>query len=115
MQTWQMASSVSYGKPFVLKILITIDKTQSVVLKCQSLAIKLKKGIVGETIVKQLAKLTSFKIKESNHQIIPFKLVCEMLFKIYAKSEFFQNSCMKRDQNYLLNTVFLNPNYFSLY
>ena len=39
-----MASSVSYGKPFVLKILITIDKTQSVVLKCQSLAIKLKKG-----------------------------------------------------------------------
>ena len=27
-----------------------------------------------------------------------------MLFKIYAKSEFFQNSCMKRDQNYLLNT-----------
>ena len=38
-----------------------------------------------------------------------------MLFKIYAKSQFFQNSCMKRDQNYLLNTVFLNPNYFSLY
>ena len=38
-----------------------------------------------------------------------------MLLKIYAKSEFFQNSCMKRDQNYLLNTVFLNPNYFSLY
>ena len=38
-----------------------------------------------------------------------------MPFKIYAKSEFFQNSCMKRDQNYLLNTVFLNPNYFSLY
>ena len=39
-----MASSVSYGKPFVLKILITIDKTQSVVLKYQSLAIKVKKG-----------------------------------------------------------------------
>ena len=46
-----MASSVSYGKPIVLKILITIDKTQSVVLKCQSLAIKLKRGIVSETIV----------------------------------------------------------------
>ena len=46
-----MASPVSYGKPFVLKILITIDKTQSVVLKCQLLAIKLKKGIVSETIV----------------------------------------------------------------
>ena len=46
-----MASSVSYGKPFVVKILITIDKIQLVVLKCQSLAIKLKKGIMSETIV----------------------------------------------------------------
>mgnify|MGYP000627510899 CR=1 FL=1 len=31
------------------------------------------------------------------------------------KREFFQNSRMKRDQNYSLRTVVLNPNCFSMY
>ena len=38
----------------------------------------------------------------------------EMLFKLYVKGEFFQNSCIKRNQNYPLNTIVLDPSCFSM-
>ena len=37
-----------------------------------------------------------------------------MLFKVYVKREFFQNSCIKRNQNYPLNKIVLDPSCFSL-